>query len=121
MSPLEGFLIIAAILAASGAGTVTLVRRARAEAALRDQIPYAPIAAPGIEVWDDNAGCWLTLAPGVQPAECQYTEHEVAVLDALVCAWESDAFDPATDPQWAAGRARLLAALNNDDQQGEQL
>lgn len=73
----------------------------------------------GIEVWDDTAGCWLTLAPGVKPAECQYTAHEVAVLDRLVLAWQADAFDPDTDPQWATARARLLTDLN--DQQGEQL
>jgi hypothetical protein len=114
MSPLEGFLIIAAVLAASGAGTVALVRRARAAGALIDQILHEP----GTQVWDDDAHCWLTLPDGTLPGPSQYTVRDVAALDDLVLAWQAPAFDPATDPQWAAGRARLLADLNND-QQGE--
>jgi hypothetical protein len=112
MSPLEGFLIVVTVLTASGAGTVALVRRARAADALIDQIFHEP----GTEVWDDDAHCWLTLPAGTPPGPSQYTVRDVAALDDLVLAWESDPFDPATDPQWAAGRARLLADLNDNPQ-----
>jgi hypothetical protein len=89
-------------------------RRARAADALVDQI-LRETPAPGIEVWDDNAQRWITLPPGVQPADCQYTANEVAVLDRLILAFEADAFDPDTDPQWAAARARLLNDLRNQE------
>ncbi len=117
MSPLEGALIIVAVLTVSGVGAWWQVRRARAAADIREQILAAPPVPSGIEVWDDHAQQWLTLPPGVQPLLGQYTGADVAALDDLVLAWEADAFDPATDPQWAAGRARLLTDLN--DQQGD--
>lgn len=76
-------------------------------------------AARGITVWDDHAGQWTQLPPGEQPGPGQYTAAQVAELDQLTLALAAPAFDPATDPQWAAGRARLLADLN--DQTGDQL
>jgi hypothetical protein len=93
-------------------------RRARAADALVDRI-LRETPALGITVWDDDAQQWLILPPGVEPGPGQHTAAEVAALDQLVLAWESDAFDPATDPQWAAGRARLLADLNDQQQKGE--
>lgn len=93
-------------------------RRARAADALTERI-LRETPAPSTTVWDDDAQQWLTLPPGVQPGPSQYTGEDVAALDRLVLAWDAPAFDPATDPQWAAGRARLLADLN-DQQKGEQ-
>lgn len=92
-------------------------QRARAHDAARDAIRAASAEAPGIEVWDENAERWLRLPPGVQPGLGQYTDRDVAALDDLTIAWSAPAWDPATDPQWAAARARLHANLN--DQQGD--
>lgn len=109
---------IAAALLLFGAWAIRYCyRRARAEDALTERI-LRETPAPGTTVWDDDAQQWLTLPPGVQPGPSQYTGEDVAALDRLVLAWDAPAFDPATDPQWAAARARLLADLNND-QQGE--
>lgn len=71
----------------------------------------------GMTVWDDDAQQWVDLPEGVAAGPSQYTPADVAALDQLVLAWQEPAFDPATDPQWADARARLLADLN--DQQGE--
>jgi hypothetical protein len=78
MSALEGFLIIAAVLAVSGAGTVALVRRARAAGALADQIiretlgdhvgPNDPRLPAGINaLLDDYAALDEDLAPVFAP------------------------------------------------------
>ncbi|MFJ8785007.1 hypothetical protein [Streptomyces sp. NPDC102476] len=107
---------IAAVLLVFGVWTVRFCyRRARAADALTERI-LRETPAPGTTVWDDDAQQWLTLPPGVQPGPSQYTGEDVAALDRLVLAWDAPAFDPATDPQWAAARARLLADLNNDQQ-----
>ena len=68
---------------------------------------------PGIDVWDDHANRWITLPPGVKPGPGQYTDREVTSLDQLTLAWDEPAYDPASDPQWAAGRARLLDAIRD--------
>jgi hypothetical protein len=78
MSPLEGFLIIAAVLAVSLAGTAALVRRARAADALVDQIlretlgdhvgPNDPRLPAGINaLLDDYAALDEDLAPVFTP------------------------------------------------------
>lgn len=92
------------------------IRRARREESLRDQILRAG-QPPAQRVWDDDAQRWVDLPAGVRPGPGQFTAAEVAAFDDLVLAWDAPAFDPATDPQWAAGRARLLNDLNN---QGDQ-
>ena len=68
---------------------------------------------PGLTVWDDDAYRWITLPPGVRPSPSQYTDDVVASLDDLTLAWDKPTFDPATDPQRAAGRARLLDAIRD--------
>jgi hypothetical protein len=70
-------------------------------------------AARGTRVWDDRAGQWVLLPPGEAPGPGQFTPEQIAELDELTVALAAPAFDPATDPQWAAGRARLLADLND--------
>ena len=73
--------------------------------------------ARGTAVWNGDTQQWTHLPPGVQPGPSQYTAAQVTELDQLEVALAAPAFDPATDPQWAAGRARLLNDLNN---QGDQ-
>lgn len=87
--------------------------------ACREPKPTTKPAPAGQTVWNDAAQKWLVLPAGVEPGPCEYTAREVAALDELVLAWQEPAFDPATDPQWAAARARLLADLNNDQHEGE--
>jgi hypothetical protein len=118
MSGLTAFLIVAVVLAVSLRGTYVLIRRAQAAESTRDRF-IREACTPGVDVWDDSVHRWITLPPGVKPGPGQYTDREVASLDELTLAWDAPAFDPATDPQWAAGRARLLAAIR-DHKEGDQ-
>lgn len=70
--------------------------------------------APRVTVWDDHANRWITLPPGVKPGPGQYTDREVVSLDELTLAWDEPAYDPATDPQWAAARERLYDAVRDN-------
>lgn len=88
------------------------VRRARHRDRVRDEILRAA-QPPAQTVWDYDAQQWVALPAGVRPGPGQFTAAEVAAFDDLVLAWDAPAFDPATDPQWAAARARLLNDLNN--------
>lgn len=65
------------------------------------------------QVWDDAREEWILLPPGDEPGPGQFTPEQVAEIDGLTVALAAPAFDPATDPQWAAARARLLNDLNN--------
>jgi hypothetical protein len=118
MSSLPAFLIVAVLLAVSLRGTYVLIRRAQAAESTRDRF-IREACTPGIDVWDDNLHRWITLPPGVKPSLGQYTDREVTSLDQLTLAWDEPAFDPATDPQWAAGRARLLDAIRDHNQKGD--
>lgn len=108
----------AAVLAAVAVVMVRLCWKPRPAESRRDRF-IREECAPGLAVWDDNVHRWITLPPGVQPGPGQYTNREVASLDELTLAWDKPAFDPATDPQWRACRARLLNAIR-DNQKGEQ-
>lgn len=68
---------------------------------------------PGLDVWDDHLNRWISLPPGVKPAPHQYTDREVVSLDELTLAWDAAPFNPADDPQWAAGRERLFDAVRD--------
>ncbi|WP_406156900.1 hypothetical protein [Streptomyces canus] len=108
-------LMIAALLLLAGALLLGMCRAAAAA----DRAAERQAQAHGTTVWDDRIGEWMHLPAGVQPGPSQYTAADVAALDQLVIALDAPAFAPATDPQWAAGRARLLADLN--EQTGDQL
>ena len=49
-------------------------------------------------------------------------EAGINLADADECAltYSLPAYDPASDPQWAAGRARLLDAIRDERQKGDQ-
>ena len=88
------------------------IRAAAREESRKEQF-VREACTPGLDVWDDHANRWITLPPGAKPGPGQYTDREVVSLDQLTLAWDEPAFDPATDPQWAAGRARLFDAVRD--------
>jgi hypothetical protein len=103
MSGLTAFLIVAVLLTVALAGVCREGRRIRVADARRDQI-LRDSCQPAVTV---------PCAPD--------NEAGVNLADADECAltYSLPEFDPSTDPQWAAGRARLLAAIR-DHQKGDQ-
>lgn len=75
--------------------------------------PYPVKEAPGQRVWDFDAEDWVDLPPGVQPGPKQRTSQQLADMSGLDLLYLSRVYDPASDPQWAAGRARLLGAVRD--------
>lgn len=113
-------LIIPALLLLALLGWRWNARADRRHESVRDRF-IREACTPGLDVWDDRANRWITLPPGVKPRPSQYTDREVASLDELTVAWDAPAYDPATDPQWAARRARLLDAIRDHrNQKGDQ-
>lgn len=105
MSGLTWFLIIVAGLAVAAAGWRWNVRAARREESRKARFI--------------REHCW----PSVLRVACAPdNEAGVNLADADECAltYSLPEFDPATDPQWAAGRARLLDAVRDERQKGEQ-
>lgn len=94
------------------------IRRARLDDRRRDEIIRAAYP-PRLTVWDENTSRWTTLQPGEHPGPGQLTDAQLIELDQLQLAWDMDAFDPALDPHWAAGRRRLTDAINDERQEGQ--
>lgn len=113
MSGLTGLLIVGGVLTVSYIGWRWNVRSARREGARQARF-IREECTPRVTVWDDHANRWITLPPGVKPGPGQYTDREVISLDELTLAWDSEPFDPATDPQWAAARERLYDAVRDN-------
>jgi hypothetical protein len=105
-------IVLAVVVLGSVPAACWQVRRARYQDRVRDEIVRAA-QPPAQTVWDDEAQQWVDLPAGVRPGPGQYTDADVAALDQLTLALAAPSFDPATDPQWAAARARLLNDLNN--------
>jgi hypothetical protein len=85
MSALEGGLIIAFILALSGAGTVALIRRGRAAGALCDRIIRETCGRPPYLAarWDDDTQQWVnTETHDVGPDSLRLLEDLEAQLKA---------------------------------------
>lgn len=116
MSTLTAALIVAGVVAVGLPAVWWQIRAAAREESRKDCF-IREACTSGLTVWDDRANRWLTLPPGVKPGPGQYTDREVASLDELTVAWDAPAYDPATDPQWAARRARLL---DHRTQKGDQ-
>lgn len=102
---------VVALIAGSVPAGRWACRAARREESQKDR--FIRECTPGLEVWDDRLNRWITLPPGVRPGPGQHTDREVASLDELTLAWDADPFDPAADPQWAAGRERLFDAIRD--------
>lgn len=73
----------------------------------------------GQRVWDFDAEDWVDLPPGAEPGPKQRTSRQLEDMSGLDLLYLSRAYDPATDPQWAAGRERLFDATR-DHQKGDQ-
>ena len=103
MSNLTVFLIVAVLLAAAVTAVCWRIRHTLIADARRDQI------------------CRDSCRPPVAVPCAPDNEAGVNLADADECAltYSLPEFDPATDPQWAAGRARLSGAIR-DEQKGDQ-
>ena len=112
MSTLTAALIVVGVVVVGVPALWWQIRAAAREESRKDRF-IREACTPGLDVWDDHANRWITLPPGVKPGPGQYTDREVVSLDRLTIAWDEPAFDPASDPQWAAGRARLLDAIRD--------
>ncbi|ELP67696.1 hypothetical protein STRTUCAR8_08626 [Streptomyces turgidiscabies Car8] len=69
--------------------------------------------------WDFTTEDWVDLPAGAKPGPGQMTPQQIEDADDLDLLYLSRPFDPATDPQWAAGRERLYDAAR-DHQKGDQ-
>ena len=65
-------------------------------------------------VWDFEEEEWIDPPVDSEPGPKQMTGRQIADADGLDLLYLSRAYDPATDPQWAAGRARLLDAIRDE-------
>ncbi len=79
----------------------------------------APAKETRGRVWDFDAEEWVAPPADAEPGPKQMTPQQLEDADDLDLLYLSRAYDPADDPQWAAGRARLLDAIR-DDQKGDQ-
>lgn len=107
MSTLTAALIIAGVLAVGVPAVWWQIRAAEREESARDRFireHCRPSVLPVACAPDNKAGINLADAD-----ECALT-------------YSLPAYDPASDPQWAAGRARLLAAIRDEqNNKGDQL
>lgn len=71
-------------------------------------------------VWDFEEEEWVDPPVDSEPGPKQMTGRQIADADGLDLLYLSRAYDPATDPQWAARRARLLDAVRDERQKGDQ-
>jgi hypothetical protein len=78
--------------------------------------PYPAKETRGQRVWDFDAEDWVDLPAGALPGPGQRTVRQLDDMSGLDLLYLSRPFDPATDPQWAAGRARLLNEERNRHQ-----
>jgi hypothetical protein len=102
---LIAFALLAAAFLALGLGRAA-GRGSRAEEALG-------------RVWDFDAEEWVDLPYGAEPGPKQMTRQQIEGADGMELSWLAPAYDPATDPEWAAGRARLLDAIRDEQNKGE--
>jgi hypothetical protein len=112
MSTLTAALIVVVLLAAG----LLLLALGLCRAAGRS---YPAKETHGQRAWDFTTEDWVDFPAGTKPGPDQMTGPQIADADDLDLLYRSRPFDPATDPQWAAGRARLLDAIR-DEQKGDQ-
>jgi hypothetical protein len=105
VSGLTGVLIVAVPVAVALAGGVWQVRTARRASAKQDRFI--------------REHCWPS---ALRVACAPDNEAGINLADADECAltYSLPAYDPASDPQWAAGRARLLDDISDERQKGDQ-